>query len=554
MRPMLFALPFTIISIVGGIPAPPAHAAPIGQQAAAPHTHGTPEQLGRLSFPTSCTPAVQATFERGVALLHSFWYEEADKTFTEVTRTEPTCAMGYWGIAMTQYRPIWGAPTAAEFAKGRTAVTQAQAHVAKTPREQDYVKAVAAYFENPAATDHRARALAYQQAMQSLHETHPADDEGTVFYALSLLGTASPADKTYAQQKKAGALLNEVLPKQPQHPGVAHYLIHSFDSAPLASLALDAARRYAQIAPSSPHALHMPSHIFVRLGYWPDAINSNLASAAAARDHVAHRGAGITAFDELHALDYLVYAWMQQGEDGKARDVVARVAAVRQVDLPNLAAGYALAAIPVRYALERRAWAEAAAVPASAESFPWATLPYAETPALYGRALGAARAGNVAAARDGVSKLLVVQTKVVAAKDPYWPTQIDIQMRAVNAWIARAEGRDAEAVELMRAAADLEDSTDKLAVTPGALLPARELLGDLLRDLGRANEALVAYEASLAAAPKRLNSLYGAGRAAEKAGNREKAKQYFGTMVSLCDGATTDRPIVAEARAFLASK
>jgi tetratricopeptide (TPR) repeat protein len=539
-------------------PAQRAQGAAPGDRPATPHDshgqhdHGTPERLGGLSFPTSCAPAVQKTFERGVALLHSFWYEESEKTFVLVTQRDPSCTLGYWGVAMTQYRPVWAPPTAAEFAKGRAAVDRARLHPAKTPRERGYVDAVAAFFQNPAAPDHRARAVAYERAMQTLHEANAGDDEATIFYALSLLGTASAADKTYAQQKKAGALLNAVLPKHPDHPGVAHYLIHSFDSPALAPLAVEAARSYARIAPSAPHALHMPSHIFVRLGDWNEAIASNLASADAAHRHLADRSPEMAAFDELHALDYLAYAWLQRGEDDQAGAVVQRIATVRRLDLPNFAAGYALAAIPARYALERRAWAEAAAIPARPEGFPWDTVPYAEAPSWYGRALGAARSGNATAARESVAKLVALQAALRASNDPYWPDQIEIQTRAANAWIARVEGRDDDALRLMRMSADLEASTEKHPVTPGALLPSREQLGDLLLDVGRADEALREYETSLTTAPKRLNSLYGAARAAQKIGDRDKATQYFTALVAQSDKTNNTRPAIVEARAFLA--
>jgi tetratricopeptide (TPR) repeat protein len=394
--------------------------------------------------------------------------------------------------------------------------------------------------------------------MATLHATYPDDDEGAIFYALSLLGTAQASDKTYANQKKSAALLNGVLPRHQKHPGVAHYLIHSFDSPPLAPLALDAARVYTKIAPASPHARHMPSHIFVRLGYWEDSIGSNLSSAEAAHAHVQKKnpgaGDGVMAFDELHALDYLVYAWLQRGEDDKARATLDRIGKTTQLDLPNFAAAYALAAIPGRYALERRAWAEAAAIePRQPAIFPWDTIPYAEASAWYARGLGAARSGNLAVAREASAKLAALKATMVEKQDPYWPGQIEIQRLATDAWIARAEKRDDDALRLMRESADLEASTDKHPVTPGALLPSRELLGDLLLDLGKADEALREYEASLAVAPKRLNTLYGAARAAQQSQKRDKAKQYYTELVSLCDK-NANRPVIAEARAFLASE
>jgi tetratricopeptide (TPR) repeat protein len=536
---------------------PPAQTPPATHQHdAAPHDHGTAADFGEVSFPISCAPAVQPTFTRAVAMLHSFFYDEAAKTFSEVAAKDPSCAMAYWGVAMTQFRPVWAPPTPAEFTKGRDAVVSALALVEKSKdaRERDYVRAIAAYFNNPVAASPRDRALAYEQGMSELHAAHPDDDEGTIFYALSLLGTAQASDKTYANQKKSAALLNEVLPRHQRHPGVAHYLIHSFDSPPLAPLALDAARTYAKIAPSSPHARHMPSHIFVRLGYWEDSITSNLSSAEAARAVTAARNPGAVAFDELHAVDYLVYAWLQRGEDQKARETIDRVAKTTKLDLPNFAAAYALASIPGRYALERRAWAEAAAIePRQPAVFPWDTIPYAEASAWYTRGLGAARSGNLDVARDASAKLAALKATMMAKQDPYWPGQIEIQRLSTDAWIAHAEKRDDDALRLMRESADLESSTEKHPVTPGALLPSRELLGDLLMDLGKADEALKEYEASLAVAPKRLNTLYGAARAAQKLQKRDKAKQYYTELVSLCDK-NANRPAIVEARAFLASE
>src|SRR5688572_26323434 len=468
----------------------PAQPAAPHQHGGMPHDHGTAADFGEVSFPISCAPAVQPTFTRAVAMLHSFFYDEAAKAFSDAAAKDPSCAMAFWGVAMTQFRPVWAPPTPAEFTKGREAVVSAIAlgEKAGNARERDYVRAIAAYFNNPVATSPRERALAYEQAMRELHAAHPADDEGAIFYALALIGTAQASDKTYANQKKAAALLNGVLPKHPRHPGVAHYLIHSFDSPPLAAMALDAARAYAKIAPASPHARHMPSHIFVRLGLWEDSIGSNLASAEAARAHVAKTNPGAMPFDELHALDYLVYAWLQRGEDDKARATIERVASTAKLDLPNFAAAYALAAIPGRFALERRAWAEAAAIePRQPAIFPWDTIPYAEASVWYARGLGAARSGNLAVARDASAKLAALKATMVAKQDPYWPGQIEIQRLANDAWIARAAKRDEDALRLMRESADLEASTEKHPVTPGALLPSRELLGDLLLELGKAD-------------------------------------------------------------------
>jgi len=480
------------------------------------HHHPRAEKLGTVSFPTSCAPAVQARFARAVALLHSFWYDEAEKSFNEVAAADPSCAMAHWGVAMSLYHPIWAAPSPAEVRRGQEAVAKARAAGAKTERERDYVGAVEAFFRDAETVDHRSRAVAYEKAMERLSERYPDDREAAIFYSLALLGTAPPSDKTYANQKKAGAILNRVLPAQPDHPGVAHYLIHSFDYPELAELALPAARSYAKIAESSPHALHMPSHIFVRLGLWDDSIRANEASAAAARAHVEKTQPGAASFDELHAVDYLAYSFLQQGRDAQAREMVERVRQVGTLDNPNFAAAYALAAVPARYALERGRWAEAAALEVAPASFPWAKFPYAEAITYFARAVGAARSGDVPGARRAVERLEALREASVDAKIPYWPDQIEIQRRAAAGWLAHAEGRNDDARRLLKEAADLEAATDKHPVTPGAVAPARELYADLLMELGRPAEALAEYESSLKVAPKRRYALAGASKAKTK--------------------------------------
>jgi tetratricopeptide (TPR) repeat protein len=477
------------------------------------HQHPRPEKLGTVVFPTSCAPAVQARFARAVALLHSFWYDEAEKAFGEVAAADPSCAMAQWGVAMSLYHPIWAAPTPAEVKRGQEAVAKARAAAAPTERERDYVAAVETFFRDADTVDHRTRAVAYEKAMERVHDRYPDDREAAIFHALALLGTAPPADKTYANQKKAGAILNRVLPAQPDHPGVAHYLIHSFDYPELAELALPAARSYSKIAESSPHALHMPSHIFVRLGLWDDSVRANEDSAAAARAHVEKAQPGATSFDELHAVDYLAYAFLQQGRDADALRMVERVRKVEKLDNPNFAAAYALAATPARYALERGRWAEAAALEVAPASFPWAKFPYAEAITYFARGVGAARSGDLARAREAVARLEALRQAAVDAKIPYWPDQIEIQRRATAGWLARAEGRNDDAQRLLGEAVELEAATDKHPVTPGAVLPARELRADLLMDLGRSAEALAEYEASLKVAPKRRYALAGVARA-----------------------------------------
>lgn len=517
------------------------------------HKHEMGEKLGRVNFSVSCNTAAQQQFNRAVALLHSFWYDEAAKAFTEVTKTDPKCGMGYWGIAMSSYHPVWSPPSAAELRDGLTAVQSANTVGAKTQREKDYIASIQVFFKDADKIDHRIRALAYEKAMEQLYLRYPKDHEGAIFYALALLGTSLPTDKTYANQKRAAEILNKILLAEPEHPGVAHYLIHSFDYPALAPMALDAARSYAKIAPSSPHALHMPSHIFTRLGLWQESIESNIASAAAARAHVARTHPGAASFDQLHAMDYLAYAYLQTAQDQKAQEVVDAIYQMETVDDNTFSAGYAFAAIPARYALERGQWSEAAALKVHPASFPWKKFPYAEAMIHFARSLGASRSGDTPTARDGLDRLASIQQSLADAKETYWATQVEIQRRAAAAWLAHAEGKDDEALTLMRSAADLESSTEKHPVTPGAIVPARELLGELLLELKQPREALKEFEASLVVSPNRFNGLYDAARAAELSGDREKAKTYFAKLTDLGKASDGSRPELKAARAFLAS-
>ena len=509
------------------------------------------ETLGRVHFPISCSPTAQADFQPAVALLHSFWYEEALTAFTAITTAEPTCAMGYWGMAMSVYQPLWAPPSAAMLAKGAAAIAKGRGLNA-TPREKDYIAALAAFYTDTGTLDHRARAAAYEKAMAQIHARYPDDREAAVFYALALDATAPPTDKTYANQKKAAAILEKVYAEQPNHPGVAHYLIHSYDYPPLAGQGLGPARGYAKIAPSVPHALHMPSHIFTRLGLWQESIDSNLASAGAGKAYYARLGKDTVWDQTLHALDYVAYAYLQTGQDTKARAVVEDLRAMPKAEPENFAAAYAYAAIPARVALEQHRWSEAAALTPVSPTFPWDRFVWAQAITTFARALGAARTGDVTAARAEAVKLDGYRAALLAAKDTYWAGQVDVQRQAAAAWIARAEGKKDEAVTLMRAAATLEDSTEKHPVTPAPVVPARELLGDLLLDVNRPAQALVEFEASAGRDPNRLNGLLGAGRAAELSGDGAKAKALYGRAVALCGQADGDRPELRHAKAVLA--
>jgi tetratricopeptide (TPR) repeat protein len=508
------------------------------------HKHELSEKLGRVSFATSCTKPAQQKFNRAVALLHSFWYDEAEKGFADVAKTDPKCGMGYWGIAMSWYHPVWQPPTTIELQNGIAAAEKASLVSARTQREKDYIAAIATFYKDSDKLDHRTRALAYEKAMEQLHLRYPNDREAGIFYSLALLGTALPTDKTYANQKKAAGILNKVLAAEPNHPGVAHYIIHSFDYPALADLALAAARSYSKIAPDSPHALHMPSHIFIRLGLWPESIESNIASAAAGKKHASAK-------DEIHALDYLAYAYLQTSQDGKAKELNDAVYAMQKVDAQIFQVAYALAAIPARYTLERRQWAEAAALKVPVESFPWNKFAYAEANVYFARSLGASRSGDTAAASADIERLTAMQKSLAEAKEVYWATQVEIQRLGASAWLAHAEGKRDEALKLMRAAADLEDTTEKHPVTPGAVLPARELLGELLLELREPQQALKEFEASLRLLPNRFNGLYGAAKAAESAGDRNKAKNFYAKLTALGERGDGNRPELQAAKVFL---
>ena len=512
------------------------------------------EQLGEVNFTVSCSAASQRQFNRATALLHSFWYSEAEKAYSAIAMDEPACVMAHWGVAMSLYHPVWAPATTAELQKGWAAVEKAKSLPAKTDRERDYIAAIETFFSDSGKLDHRTRAIAYEKAMERVYLSYPKDQEVAIFYALALLGTALNTDKTYANQKKAANILNKILPEAPNHPGVVHYLIHSFDYPQLAELALPAARRYAKVAPSSPHALHMPSHIFTRLGLWQESIQSNLASAAAAKDFVAKTRPDAGSFDQLHALDYLVYAYLQGAEDRKAMEILEQVNALDKVDSEVIAAAYAFAAIPPRYALERRQWSEAAKLKVHPISFPWYQFRYAEAITYFARAVGAARSGNPAAARKDVEKLASIQKSLAEANDMYWATQVEIERRSAAAWLAHAEKKNEEGLKLMISAADLEDSTEKHPVTPGPIIPARELLGDMLIELNQPEQALREFEASLRNSPNRFNGLFGAARAAELSGDRRKARTYYANIATLCEHADDIRPELRKVREFLAKK
>ena len=523
--------------------------------AAQQHEHGTPtsEKLGTVSFPTSCSPAAQPLFNRAVALLHSFEFAHAIEGFTRTLKTDPACAMAEWGIALSRWSNPFspGIRPAAQLQQGRDAIVRARAIGTKTPREADYLDAVSQLYTNFETVDQRTRLLAYRDGMAKVAAANPTDDEAAIFQALAIAATALPTDKTYAEQLKAGGILEKIIARQPGHPGLAHYIIHSYDVPPLAQRALDAARRYAKIAPSAPHALHMPSHTFTRVGSWQESITANLASGAAAKRD------GATA-EELHTMDYRIYAYLQSGQDAIARKVLDGLPQVKArfnpeaigSAAPGSAGVFALAAIPARYALERGAWADAAKLVPQPSRYL-----YPDALTYFAKALGAARSRDLPTARAAIDALQTIQQALTEQKELYWANQTEVQRRAASAWVALLEGRTTEALAEMRAAAALEDGTDKAAVTPGPLAPARELVGEMLLEMNQPADALKEFEATLEKEPNRFRALFGAARSASLAGERQKAAAYYRSLLKVCArGDEPGRPELAAARREIAKR
>ena len=528
LRVLRWRRSFAIIALVA--PAPLRAQAPVP-----PAVHRT---VGVVRFATSCRPAAAPNFNRGVALLHSFAFSQATEEFTTVLRSDPGCAMAWWGIALA----AWGNPFAAgikpptQIARGLDAVTRARAAGAPSPRESAYIEAAAKLYEHADTLDQRTRLLSYRDAMAGLVAREPADTEAAIFHALALAITADPTDKTLASQLQAGATLERLVAKMPDHPGLAHYIIHSYDVPPLAGRALDAAGRYARIAPTISHALHMPSHTYTRVGHWQQSIDANTSSADAARRE------GSTA-EELHAEDYRMYAHLQLGQDSAALQILSTLPDVAIRLDPNAigtgappAAGYfAIAAIPARYALERGAWAEAARL----ELRP-SPAPFADAVTWFARALGAARTGDTVSADSAIAALQGLAARLGRAGERYWSEQVGIQGQAALAWRLYAAGRIDLAVAEMQAAAAREDATDKNAIVPGPIAPARELLGEMLLEARRPGPALVEFEAALTREPNRFRTLDGAARAARAAGNQTAANKYSAELLRL--NSRADRP------------
>jgi len=524
----------------------------LAEPAAHDHQHQL-EKLGKVNFQTSCSPQAHASFTRGMTLLHSFEYPQAEAAFKDAAAADPTCSIAHWGVAMSLYHPLWAPPSKAELERAHAALAKAEAAPAKSERERDYVAAVAAYYRDSDKLDPKARALAYNEAMSALHKRYPADREAAIFYALSQIAAGTQdQDPNFSRKKEAAAILNAVLKEEPDHPGVTHYLIHGFDYPPLADLAVPAARRYASIAPDSPHAQHMPSHIFTRLGMWDESIASNLKSEASARALVKSEGLEGGSNEQLHAMDYLAYAYLQTGQEAGAQRVLAELNALQKVNQPIFTTAYAATAVPVRIVLENRRWKEAASLSlqdnvsklAPLENFRWAGAHV-----YFARAIGAARSGQAAAAREATAKLKAIEDALIVPPGTYdWRRQVSIERQIAEAWTSYAEGKRDDAVTMMRAAADLDDATEKHPVTPGAILPAREQLGEMLLELDRPKEALAEYEGSLKRAPRRLVGLYGAAHSAKLAGDVTKATRYYAELAEMTKASDGTRAEIKEAR------
>jgi hypothetical protein len=518
------------------------------------HQHGDGEKLGEVHFATSCNEPAQRDFNRAVSLLHSFQFSRAIEGFNAVLRQDPTCAIAYWGIALSDWSNPFapGQKDKGQLLLGRQSAERGQELGAKTDRERAYLAAVGKLYDDFEGTPQQVRLLAYRDAMGNVAANYSEDPEARIFYALALAVAEDPSDKTYADRLRAGTILEKLFAEEPNHPGLAHYIIHAYDVPALAGRALAAAQRYAEIAPDAPHALHMPSHTFTRLGYWQESINSNVAAAAAARRQ------GQTA-EELHASDYETYAYLQTGQDEAAARIVAALPDMASRFDPRAlligagppAAGYfAIAAIPARYALERQDWQQAESLVPSETPFP-----YTDAITWFARGLGAAKLGHAAVADEAATALKKIQQRLLKANERYWAQQVEIQAIAVSAWSALAAGKNEEALRQMELAANMEDGTEKSVVTPGQLSPARELLGGMLLEMNKPAKALVQFDATLKKEPRRFRSLYGAAHAAQLSGHGELSQKYFGELLSVCAHSDTPgRLEIKEAREALAKQ
>jgi tetratricopeptide (TPR) repeat protein len=505
--------------------------------------------LGKVTFPISCEANVQPKMNRALALLHHMMYAQAQQRFMELARQYPNCAMLYWGQAMSLFHPLWPVrPSEDKLIMGAAALSKAQTLKPMTERERAYIGAAKAFYESWQDKSYSDRIVTWEQAQKSLYEAYPEDVDAAAFYALSHLATAAKDDKSFSHQKKAGQLLEQLYEKAPAHPGVIHYTIHAYDNPLLAKHAVKAARAYDKIAPDVPHALHMPTHIFVRLGMWRDANNWNRRSGRSALKYPAGE---YISHHYLHALDYLAYGYLQIAESDQVKEIMTEVRE-REAYQPSFVSGYALAAMPARQFLELRQWGQASSLSVQTpQSFPWKKFPELEAITYYAKGIGSARQKNIAAAEAALQKLDELHQLTVESGKSYWAVLVNAQRKSVAAWLLLAKGDDQQALVTMASAADLEDSVDKHPVTPGAVLPARELLGDMLVLTKNYQGAMGAYLKALSISPNRFNSLYGVAKAAQMAGDEQMAISYYQTLLALTDNKRADRKELFEARKFV---
>jgi tetratricopeptide (TPR) repeat protein len=494
---------------------------------------------------------LQKDFNLGIALLHSFEYDESEKVFAGIIDEDPACAMAYWGVAMANYHTLWAPPTAAEFQKGSRAIAIARSIGRKSEREAAFISALATFYEQPETADHRMRVLRLEKAMEDLYNANPADQEAAIFYALILTGAADPTDKSFAKQKKAAGILKSLYSTQPDHPGINHYIIHSYDYPELAELALPEARKYASIASSSAHAQHMPSHIFTRLGLWEEGVRSNMSAANAAKCYAETTGIDGHWDEELHAIDYLVYSFLQQGDNNSALQQLNYLKMIDKVSPVNFKVAYAFSAAPSRYVLENHLWTEAAGLQLYPRDLKWDKYPWQKAIHHFARGLGFANTLVFDSARNELSILGSLRDTLLDEKDIYKANQVHIQIKTLEAWIAFKNKKNEQALALMNAATEMEDKTEKHAVTPGEVLPARELLGDMLLQMNQPAKALDAYEANLRTHPNRFNSLYGAATAAAAMQQDNKSTGYYKLLVALAVPGKSDRMELISAKASI---
>ena len=512
------------------------------------HEELTTAQLGTVTFPVSCAPGVQKPFERGVALLHSFWYEEAEKEFMQISARDPNCAMAHWGLAMSLWHQLWNEPDKKVIQHGLDEVHEAKiTDGPTTPREKAYIAAIAAFYSDSKNLKHDARAKAYSDAMKKVYETYPDDHEAAVFYALSLLASEPHEDATFANRKQAAAILEQLFATEPDHPGVAHYLIHAYDKPQLAQLGLPAARRYAQVAPAAPHALHMPSHIFARVGLWQDDINSNLASIAATRKTAAMHMGGEG--HQFHAMDFLFYAYMQSGREADAKALIEEIRAMPNKKDDMYGKGYAphaatLAPLSALYPIEMHDWPAAAALPPTEVA---GTAEYSMI--FWARAIGAAHLHKPDDVRKDIAEIERIYKKREAEKSDF-AAAVEGDRKEAQAWLAFAEGKYDAAVAALRPIADKEDA---IGDEPDGA-PAREMIADILLEAKRPQQALAEYQTDLKLHPNRFDGLYGAARAAEAAGMQADATEYYALLLKVCDGSNSTRPELSRAKQLVAQK